>query len=110
MQVLNWPGGRRRGNHCPKKTFEEILAAVEQIKKDAETINSCIEDQRLSSQQIAEVVDNVHRIARINAEGANYAAKSNEEQARIIDEISEAATKLSAMAHDLRELINRFTI
>ncbi len=103
----------RRGEEevtIAQKTFEEILAAVEQIKKDAETINSCIEDQRLSSQQIAEVVDNVHRIARINAEGANYAAKSNEEQARIIDEISEAATKLSAMADDLRELINRFTI
>lgn len=93
-----------------QKTFEEILAAVEQIKKDAEIINSCIDDQRMSSQQIAEVVDNVHRIARINAEGANYAAKSNEEQARIIDEISEAATKLSAMAEDLSALLNRFTI
>lgn len=93
-----------------QKTFEEILASVEQIKKDAEMINVYIDEQRQSSQQIAEVVDNVHRIARINVEGANYAAKSNEEQARIIDEISAAATKLSAMADNLRSLINKFTV
>ena len=32
------------------------------------------------------------------------------EPASFLDEISEAATKLSAMADDLRELMNRFTI
>ncbi|MFW5981834.1 MAG: methyl-accepting chemotaxis protein [Halanaerobiaceae bacterium] len=93
-----------------ESSFEDILASVEQVKEISKEINYYVEEQKNSTKEIAMAIDDVHRIAELNAEGADQSAKSNEEEALIIEQISEAAVKLTDMANDLKSLVNIFNV
>lgn len=93
-----------------ESSFEDILTSVEQVKEISKEINYYVEEQKNSTKEIAMAIDDVHRIAELNAEGADQSAKSNEEEALIIEQISEAAVKLTDMANDLKSLINIFNV
>ncbi|MFW6030677.1 MAG: methyl-accepting chemotaxis protein [Halanaerobiales bacterium] len=93
-----------------EKSFEDILTSVEEVREISKEINRYVEEQRNSTREIATAIDDVHRIAQLNAEGANQSAKSNEEEALIIEQISEAAGELSNMANNLKALVNIFKV
>ncbi|MFW6030855.1 MAG: methyl-accepting chemotaxis protein, partial [Halanaerobiales bacterium] len=93
-----------------ESSFEDILTSVERVKEISQEINHYVEEQKNSTKEIATAIDDVHRIAELNAKGADQSAKSNEEEALIIEQISEAAGKLTDMANDLKSLVNIFNV
>ncbi|MEJ6950955.1 methyl-accepting chemotaxis protein [Natronospora cellulosivora (SeqCode)] len=93
-----------------EKSFEDILSSVQQVREISKEINHYVEEQKNSTKEISVAIDDVHRIAELNAEGADQSAKSSEEEALIIEQISDAAGELSNMANNLRSLVNIFKV
>ncbi|MEJ6950954.1 methyl-accepting chemotaxis protein [Natronospora cellulosivora (SeqCode)] len=93
-----------------EKSFEDILSSVQQVREISKEINHYVEEQKNSTKEISVAIDDVHRIAELNAEGADQSAKSSEEEAFIIEQISEATGELSNMADNLRSLVNIFKV
>jgi len=91
-------------------SFEDILSSVEQVKLISEEINHYVEEQKNSLKEIAEAIDDVHRIAELNAEGADQSAKLNEDKVLIIEQIAKSAGELSNMANHLKSLIDVFNV
>ncbi|EMA38326.1 transducer protein htr16 [Halobiforma nitratireducens JCM 10879] len=89
-------------------TFETIVDRVEAANSGIQSINDATDDQAESSQEVAQMVDDVASVSDRTADEAQNVSAAAEEQTSTIQRIATTADTLSDRADELQSQTERF--
>lgn len=101
------------GDKNVEKTQQEFLAIQKSIDDAREVsifIKELVKKQIEETENVKNNIITVNDIAQLNCEGAEQTAHVIEEQTKEIEQVSESASQLDAMAKKLQKMIDNFIV
>lgn len=91
-------------------TFNEIHQSVDQVTKQMNEVAVAIQNVSSGSIRVADSMNEITSIANESAMSTQSVLASTEEQSASIEEISTSINRLSNMAADLKQILERFKL
>lgn len=90
--------------------YKGIAYAMESMKENIVAINTSGQEMSIQMGAISDLFKSLSHSSQVNETGTDRAKKAIEEQATVIDAVSEASIELTALAKNMDETIGIFTI
>ncbi|MDD6923240.1 MAG: methyl-accepting chemotaxis protein [Veillonellaceae bacterium] len=91
-------------------SFDKIDSLVADLYDNIQVSLARIDKATEGSQSVLEAVERIHEISTKTTETANEVSRSTEQQASILQDISQASNSLAEMAQNLQTGVERFRI
>lgn len=91
-------------------SFDKIDSLVADLYDNIQVSLARIDKATEASQSVLEAVERIHEISTKTTETANEVSRSTEQQATILQDISQASNSLAEMAQNLQTGVERFRI
>ena len=91
-------------------SFDKIDSLVADLYDNIQVSLARIDKATEASQSVLEAVERIHEISTKTTETANEVSRSTEQQASILQDISQASNSLAEMAQNLQTGVERFRI
>lgn len=92
------------------EAFQHIFEAAQNVADQIREISATAEQMSAGSEEVAASVDEMARIAKDSAINTDRVESLSKEQLLSIEEISHSAVSLSTKAHELKQLLEKFTL
>ncbi|MEC1180623.1 HAMP domain-containing methyl-accepting chemotaxis protein [Metasolibacillus meyeri] len=90
-------------------TFEEILAAVEQVNTEVSNITTVSTNIENEVTQVSTHANEMLNLSKATSDNSNSVAATSEEQLASMEEIASAANSLANLAEELQTRVSKFT-
>lgn len=93
-----------------KQAFQRILQAVEHIQEKMEGVAAAMAEMNRGKDTFVQTIANISAVSQQTAAGAQTVNSATQEQTRAIDEVAQAAQRLTEMAESLNREIAKFNL
>ncbi len=92
------------------EVLNDVKMSIDMAKKFAKEINNDAKEQADGAVKIEESISNIKEVSKQNSQGANQAARANNEQAEIIAQVSSTSEQLLELANNLNLISQKFNL
>lgn len=100
----------RQGLAAAGSTLDEITSLIAENTKRMDEILRRTKEQTSGSRKLTEFVDQIERVAESNAAATHEVSVTIEHQTAAMEDMSRSAIRLSTMAEDMNEQVERFQL
>ncbi|GAB6933931.1 methyl-accepting chemotaxis protein [Calditerricola satsumensis] len=93
-----------------KEAFQRILQAVEHIQEKMEGVAAAMAEMNRGKDTFVQTIANISAVSQQTAAGAQTVNSATQEQTRAIEEVAQAAQRLTEMAESLNREIAKFNL
>lgn len=93
-----------------KQGFDLILEKLDEQKNGVEQIAAAVTESAQGTQSMARDIESVSAVAQASSSGSAKVLAATEQQAKILDDISDSTNALALMAAELNSIIREFKV
>jgi len=93
-----------------KQAFQRILQAVEHIREKMEGVAAAMAEMNRDKNTFVQTIENISAVSQQTAAGAQTVNSATQEQTRAIEEVAQAAQRLTEMVESLNREIAKFKL